>query len=134
MNQDTFEKNATEYLNSTAERINRLVKEGYTKGQISEYFHKRHESVIESIGASDLAEFVTKLNDIVDRLIDAAILVHAKNNLQPEIREFYQQMADEKKLAYIGKDGRDYYSREALEEANKQYRDQMYTENKPRTM
>lgn len=67
-------------------------------------------------------------------MIDTAIFVHAKNNLQPEIRKFYQQMDYEKNLSYIGKDGRDYYSREALEEANKQYMDQMYTENKPRTM
>lgn len=134
MNQDTIEKKATDYLNSTAKRISSLVKEGYTKGQISEYFHKKHESASEVVGAAEVVEFVTKLNDIIDRMIDTAIFVHAKNNLQPEIRKFYQQMDDEKNLSYIGKDGRDYYSREALEEANKQYMDQMYTENKPRTM
>lgn len=134
MNQDTIDKKTIEYLNSTAKRISFLVKEGYTKGQISEYFHKKHESASESIDSSELVEFVTKLNDIVDRMIDTAIFVHAKNNLQPEIRKFCQQIDDEKNLSYIGKDGRDYYSSETLENANKQYAAQMYTENKPRTM
>ena len=41
---------------------------------------------------------------------------------------------EERKCMYKGEDGKDYYSREALESANQDYMDQMYTENKPRTM
>ena len=131
MNEDSYRKTCEELLNSYIKRISDWVIAGYTKGQISEFFHKRHEA-----GADENVpvEAITILNDVTDRLIDTAIYLHAKNNLQPEIKKIYQQLDDEKNLSYIGKDGRDYYSKEALEEANKQYMDQMYSENKPRTM
>ena len=102
-----------------------------TKKEIIEYLKKVGELSREEGETTDL---ISEKMDLISGAVEEAIHIVQKRTLQPEIRRLYQQMVDEKNLSYIGKDGRDYYSREVLEEANKQYMDQMYTENKPRTM
>ena len=82
----------------------------------------------------ETTDLLSEKMDLISVAVEKAIYLVQKRALQPEIRRLYQCLVDEKNLTYIGKDGRDYYSREALEEANKQYMDQMYTENQPRTM
>ncbi len=131
MNQKDYEILVTSMVDAMGKRIFELVIQGYTKGQIIEYLKKVGEFTREEGETTDL---ISKNIDLISGAVESAIHIVHKRTLQPEIRRLYQQMADEKNLAYIGKDGRDYYSREALEEANNQYMDQMYTENKPRTM
>lgn len=131
MNQKDYEILVTSMVDAMAKRIFELVSQGYTKGQIIEYLKKVGEFTREEGETTDL---ISKNIDLISGAVESAIYMVQKRTLQPEIRRLYQQMVDEKNLAYIGKDRRDYYSREALEEANNQYMDQMYTENKPRTM
>lgn len=131
MNQKDYEILVTRMISAMGKRIFELVSQGYTKGQIIEYLKKVGEFTREEGETTDL---ISKNIDLISGAVESAIHMVQKRTLQPEIRRLYQQMVDEKNLAYIGKDGRDYYSREALEEANNQYMDQMYTENKPRTM
>lgn len=131
MNQKDYEILVTSMVDAMGKRIFELVIQGYTKGQIIEYLKKVGEFTREEGETTDL---ISKNIDLISGAVESAIHIVHKRTLQPEIRRLYQQMVDEKNLAYIGKDGRDYYSREALEEANNQYMDQMYTENKPRTM
>lgn len=131
MNQKDYEILVTNMINVMAKRIFELVNHGCTKEQIIEYFKKVGELSREKGETTDL---VLEKMDLISVVVEKAIYLVQKRALQPEIRRLYQYLVDEKNLTYIGKDGRDYYSREALEEANKQYMDQMYTENKPRTM
>lgn len=131
MNQKDYEILVRSMIDAMAKKIFELVSQGYTKGQIIEYLKKVGELSREEGETTDL---ISEKIDLISAAVEEAIHIVQKRTLQPEIRRLYQQMADEKNLAYIGKDGRDYYSRETLEEANKQYMDQMYTENKPRTM
>ena len=130
MNQKDYEILVTSMVDAMGKRIFELVIQGYTKGQIIEYLKKVGEFTREEGETTDL---ISEKMDLISAAVEEAIHIVQKRTLQPEIRRLYQQMADEKNLAYIGKDGRDYYSREILEEANKQYMDQI-TENKPRTM
>lgn len=130
MNQKDYEILVTKMINSMAKRIFELVNEGYSKGQILDYLLKIGELSREDGEPNFISDHI----DTVSRAVDEAILIIQSRSLQPEIRRLYQQMVDEKNLSYIGKDGRDYYSREALESANQDYMDQMCTENKPRTM
>ena len=131
MNQKDYEILVTSMVDAMGKRIFELVIQGYTKGQIIEYLKKVGEFTREEGETTDL---ISKNIDLISGAVESAIHIVHKRTLQHEIRRLYQQIVDEKNLAYIGKDGRDYYSREALEEANNQYMDQMYTENKPRTM
>lgn len=131
MNQNDVVIELRKLINTMAERIYDLASKGYSKGQILEYLTKIGELSREKGETTDL---ISKNIDILSRAVDAAIGGIQRQTVQPEISRLYQQMVDEKNLSYIGKGGRDYYSRETLEEANKQYMDQMYTENKPRTM
>ena len=138
MNQDTFEKSSIELLNSMNKEISYLVKSGYRKEQIREYFHKKHETVAHEFETPEFSDILKKvismLNNIADNLIDSYIFLYENNTLKSGIVKLYQQMENEKRLSYIGKDGKDYYSREELERSNKDYMNQMYTENKPRKM
>lgn len=128
MDQDSYEKSYEKLLNSMVKMINVLVREGYTKGQIIDYMKEKLKF------ASKSKEVITMLNDIVNTLADNIISLNAKNSLQPEIKKICQQMEDEKNLSYIGKDGRNYYSREELERADQSYMDQIYTESKHKTI
>ena len=131
MNQKDYEILVTNMIDAMAKRIVELASHGYSKGQIIEYLKKVGELSREEGESTDL---ISEKMDLISGAVDEAILIVQKRTLQPEIKRLYQQMVDENNLAYIGKDGRDYYSREILEEANNQYMDQMYTKNKPRTM
>lgn len=116
MNQKDYEILVTSMIDAMAKRIFELVSQGYTKGQIIEYLKKVGELSREEGETTDL---ISEKIDLISAAVEEAIHIVQKRTLQPEIRRLYQQMADEKNLAYIGKDGRDYYSRETLEEANK---------------
>lgn len=131
MNQKDYEILVKEFIDGMSKRIFQLISHGYSKEQIIEYFKKVGELSREEGESTDL---ISEKIDLISRAVDGAMHIVQKRTLQPEIKRLYQQIVAEKNLAYIGKDGQDYYSREALEEANKQYMDQMYTENKPRTM
>lgn len=63
----------------------------------------------------------TMFNDFDSML---SVLVDAKKTLKQAITE----MDEKKKFSYIGKDGRDHYSIEALEEADRIYNQTMYGE------
>ena len=134
MNQNDLEIEERKKINFLARKILELANQGYSKGQILEYLSDSLQKVGISPKEEEMADLFSKMMDIFSRALDVAMLETEKRALQPEIRRLYQQMVDEKNLTYIGKDGRDYYSREALESANQDYMAQMYTENKPRTM
>lgn len=126
MNQKDYEILVTNMINAIAKRIFELVNQGCTKEQIIEYF-KKSGWVISWKRWNN--RFIFRKNGFNKCCCwKGYIYLVQKRALQPEIRRLYQYLVDEKNLTYIGKDGRDYYSREALEEANKQYMDQMYTE------
>lgn len=131
MNQNELGLEFRKMMDTMAGKIYDLASKGYSKEQILEYLTKIGELSREEGETTDL---ISKNIDILGRAVDAAIGGIQRQTIQPEMRRLYQQMVDEKNLSYIGKDGRDYYSREALESANQDYMDQMYTENKPRTM
>lgn len=131
MNQNELGIEFRKMIDTMAARIYDLASKGYSKEQILKYLRKIGELSREEGETTDL---ISKNIDILSRAVDAAIVGIQRQTIQPEIRRLYQQMVDEKNLSYIGKDGRDYYSREALESANQDYMDQMFTENKPRTM
>ncbi len=107
MNQKDYETLVTKMIDAMTKRIIELSSQGYSKGQILEYLKKVGELSREEGETKDL---VSEHIDLISGAVDAAIGGIQRQTIQPEIRRLYQQMVDEKNLAYIGKDGRDYYS------------------------
>ena len=62
--------------------------------------------------------FDTLFNDYINLI---SILIDTKITLE----EIINEMNENKNLAYTGKDGKDYYSKEGLEAANRQYDETM---------
>ena len=120
MNQKDYEILVTSMIDAMAKRIFELVSQGYTKGQIIEYLKKVGELSREEGETTDL---ISEKMDLISAAVEEAIHIVQKRTLQSEIRRLYQQMADEKNLAYIGKDGRDYYSEENMKHLKKAIKD-----------
>ena len=104
-------------MNSTMKIMFKLAEKGYSKGQILEYLNQ--------YDTPNPIPLYSAFQDYFSRLCDNVLAVFEQQELANAIQGAYQQMERQTELSYIGKDGMDYYTRQALNEADERYVEQM---------
>lgn len=108
-----------------------LIDHGMTKEEILRFLFKDDKNV----NLKEVAIFA--------RAIDTAIIISKKDelyknnrelyytllDLQATVKDYYDKLVEAQKFVYKGKDGKDYRSSKAVDQANEDYKNQMYTEN-----
>ena len=126
------EKAIEKAMNKLTYQVARAIRQTYGIEDVA-YCNNTAKVIVEMVFVKAFKQFrerpVEEFNQIMETMFNdlgdiLSVLVTAKKTLNQVITE----MDEKKQFSYIGKDGRNYYSREALEEANHFYNQTMYTD------
>lgn len=126
MSANNIQNEDKKLVNDIAIQVLELLTNGYSKEQIFDYFVNELEKYNIDIEKNQLgkllATIIVALSDAIDKVNVESIGLELKKVMKQMLKEEFER----KYYSYIGKDGKDYYSKGALDSANQEYMDRMY--------
>ncbi len=127
MSANNIQNEDKKLVNDIAIQVLELSTNGYSKEQIFDYFVNELEKYNIDIEKNQLGELLATIIATLSDAIDKVNLESIGLELKKVMKQMLKEEVERKYYSYIGKDGKDYYSKDALDFANQEYMDRMYS-------
>ncbi len=127
MSANNIQNEDKKLVNDIAIQVLELSTNGYSKEQIFDYFVNELEKYNIDIEKNQLGKLIATIIVTLSDAIDKVNLESIGLELKKVMKQMLKEEVERKYYSYIGKDGKDYYSKDALDFANQEYMDRMYS-------
>ncbi|MBE6158280.1 MAG: hypothetical protein E7159_00420 [Firmicutes bacterium] len=127
MSANNIQNEDKKLVNDIAIQVLELLTNGYSKEQIFDYFVNELEKYNIDIEKNQLGKLIATITVTLSDAIDKVNLESIGLELKKVMKQMLKEEAERKYYSYIGKDGKDYYTKDALDFANQEYMDRMYS-------
>ncbi len=126
MSANNIQNEDKKLVNDIAIQVLELSTNGYSKEQIFDYFVNELEKYNIDIEKNQLGKLIATIIVTLSDAIDKVNLESIGLELKKVMKQMLKEEVERKYYSYIGKDGKDYYSKDALDFANQEYMNRMY--------